>query len=135
MIWALIATLLTVGISMYLILTILASLGGLTFFPLPIPLGVSINLGQWAKPELVDLGASIIGTLVLILLFRFFRRWIRYSALTLNWKYIRSLGWRQNWQGNLDSPLSRFSPPFLCSKDGLKKDGLSMVLCFTALSL
>lgn len=92
MIWALIATLLTVGISMYLIIIILASLGGVAFFPFPIPLGMSINLGQWAKPELVDLGASIIGTLLLILLYRFFRSWIRYSAITVNWKYIRSLG-------------------------------------------
>ncbi|HUX47400.1 MAG TPA: hypothetical protein VMV58_05245 [Desulfosporosinus sp.] len=95
MIWALIATLLTVGISLYLILTLLATLGGLTSFPFSIPLGTSINLGQWAKPELVDLGASIIGTIVLILLFLFFRRWIRYSALSVNWKYIRSLGWRR----------------------------------------
>ena len=95
MIWALIATLLTVGISLYLILLLLAALGGLTAVPFLIPLGTSINLGQWAKPELIDLGAAIIGTIVLILLFRFFQRWIRYSALTVNWKYIRSLGWRR----------------------------------------
>ena len=95
MIWALLATLLTVGISMYLILSLLATLGGLTSFSFLIPLGTSINLGQWAKPELIDLGASVIGTIILILLFLFFRRWVRYSAISMNWKSIRSLGWRR----------------------------------------
>lgn len=95
MIWAFIFTLLTAGISVYLILLILTSLGGMAFFPFKVPLGVSINLGQWAKPELVDLCASIIGTLVLFLLIRFFWNWFRYGALQANWKYIRSLGWRR----------------------------------------
>lgn len=95
MIWALIATLFTAGISLYLILLLLAASGGLTSFPFLVPLGTSINLGQWAKPELVDLSASIIGTIVLILLIFFFRRWLRYSAFSVHWKYIRSLGWRR----------------------------------------
>lgn len=93
MIWAIIATLLTVGTSMYLILALLASFGEPTSLPFLIPLNTSINLGEWAKPEYVDLSAAIIGTLVLILFFRFFRHWVRYSALTVSWKSIRSLGW------------------------------------------
>ena len=95
MIWALLAVLLTLGISTYLVLLILASLGGLPFSSWAPPLGISINLGQWVKPERVDLGAAIIGTIVLILLIRFFRTWIRYSALIRNWKYIRTIGWRR----------------------------------------
>ena len=72
MIWALLAVLLTLGISTYLVLLILTSLGGLPFSSWAPPLGISINLGQWVKPERVDLGAAIVGTIVLILLIRFF---------------------------------------------------------------
>lgn len=55
MIWAFIGALLTVGIALYLVATILAALSSVTSIVLPIHLGVSINLGQWAKSELVDL--------------------------------------------------------------------------------
>ncbi|MDQ7094353.1 hypothetical protein REC12_12205 [Desulfosporosinus sp. PR] len=95
MIWAIIATILTAGIFLYLVLLFLISSGGLASLSLPIPLGTAINLGQWVKPESIDLGAAIIGTVVLVLLILFFRRWFRNSAALRQWKYISSLGRRR----------------------------------------
>jgi hypothetical protein len=95
MIWAIVATLLTAGIFLYLVLLLLISSGSLTSLPFLIPLGTSINLGEWAEPEFIDLSASIIGMVVLVLLIFFFRRWFRNCAVLRQWKYIRSLGWRR----------------------------------------
>lgn len=95
MIWAIIATLITAGISLYLALLLLISSGSLTSLPFPVPLGTAINLGQWAKPELIDRSAALIGLVVLVLLIIFFRRWFRNSAFSSQLKYIRSLGRRR----------------------------------------
>ncbi|KLU62364.1 hypothetical protein CEB3_c12250 [Peptococcaceae bacterium CEB3] len=92
MIWPILATIVTIGVLFFILASALVSATPLHGAP---TLGTAINLGQWAKPERVDLSAAIIGLIALAFVLRFFGRWLRLSGLALERDYLRTLGGRR----------------------------------------
>lgn len=96
--WGVLATLTTASIGLTLLALGLfgydATNSGTALVTELIPLYTNIDLGEWAKPEYIDITAGTVAIIVTILLYRLLRQWTIYSGANINWRYYKQLGWK-----------------------------------------